>query len=136
MKMRSFLSFWTDVYFAGTGQHFRIFISVVNQDQWIPQIFILLFILFWLIAFIIGFSRWVLSNEFCSFFDIKFWFLFFVGIYPSNYWDRERFGIPCSSSYAWLFHVRIFNLAIIAFYWCRCCVENFFFKFLIVMLLL
>ncbi|CAF2332821.1 unnamed protein product [Rotaria sp. Silwood2] len=81
----------------GTGNHFKSFISFVNQYQWIPQIFSA-FMLFWLTAFVIGFSQLVLA-----------------GIYARYYWDRERFGVPCSSLFASLFRALIFHLGTIAF---------------------
>ncbi|CAF0775776.1 unnamed protein product [Rotaria sp. Silwood1] len=81
----------------GTGNHFKSFIRFVNQHQWIPQVFSA-FMLFWLTAFVIGFSQLVLA-----------------GIYARYYWDRERFGIPCSSLCASLFRALIFHLGTIAF---------------------
>ncbi|CAF0740148.1 unnamed protein product [Rotaria sordida] len=81
----------------GTGNHFKSFISFVNQHQWIPQMFSA-FMLFWLTAFVIGFSQLVLA-----------------GIYARYYWDRERFGVPCSSLCASLFRALVFHLGTIAF---------------------
>ncbi|CAF3959337.1 unnamed protein product [Rotaria sordida] len=80
-----------------TGGHFKLFISFVNQHQWIPQAFSA-FMLFWLIAFVIGFSQLVLA-----------------GIYARYYWDRERFGVPFSSLLASIFHAFVFHLGTIAF---------------------
>ncbi|UJR34024.1 hypothetical protein I4U23_021438 [Adineta vaga] len=81
----------------GTGQHFKSFIQFVNQNQWLPQLFSA-FMLFWLTAFVIGFSQLVLA-----------------GIYARYYWDRERFGVPCSSLFASLFRALIFHLGTVAF---------------------
>ncbi|CAF3658868.1 unnamed protein product [Adineta steineri] len=81
----------------GTGYHFKSFIIFVNQHQWIPQIFSA-FMLFWLTAFVIGFSQLVLA-----------------GIYARYYWERERFGVPCSSLGASLFRALVFHLGTIAF---------------------
>jgi hypothetical protein len=50
----------------GTGYHFQSFIIFVNQHQWIPQIFSV-FMLFWLTAFVIGFSQLVLGKKFFEF---------------------------------------------------------------------
>jgi len=50
----------------GTGQHFKSFISFVNQNQWIPQVFSA-FMFFWLTAFIIGFGELVLGMFFILF---------------------------------------------------------------------
>lgn len=49
------------MYILGTGQHFKAFISFVNQHQWIPQLFSV-FMLFWLIAFVVGFGQLVLGK--------------------------------------------------------------------------
>ncbi|CAF1085517.1 unnamed protein product [Adineta ricciae] len=81
----------------GTGTHFKSFIIFVNEHQWLPQVFSV-FMLFWLTAFVIGFSQLVLA-----------------GIYARYYWDRERFGVPCSSLLASLFRALIFHLGTIAF---------------------
>jgi choline transporter-like protein 2/4/5 len=81
----------------GTGVHFKSFISFVNQNQWIPQVFAA-FMLFWLTAFVIGFSQLVLA-----------------GVYARYYWDRERFGVPCSTLFASLFRAIVFHLGTIAF---------------------
>ncbi|CAF3458018.1 unnamed protein product [Rotaria socialis] len=81
----------------GTGTHFKSFISFVNQHQWIPQVFSA-FMLFWLTAFVIGFSELVLA-----------------GVYARYYWDRERSGVPCSSLLASLLRALVFHLGTIAF---------------------
>ncbi|CAF5042889.1 unnamed protein product, partial [Rotaria sp. Silwood1] len=63
----------------GTGKHFKSFISFVNKNQWLPQVFSA-FMFFWLTAFIIGLSELVLA-----------------GVYVRYYWDKQRFGVPCLS---------------------------------------
>jgi hypothetical protein len=45
----------------GTGVHFKSFISFVNQNQWLPQVFSA-FMMFWLTAFVIGFGQLVLGK--------------------------------------------------------------------------
>jgi choline transporter-like protein 2/4/5 len=45
----------------GTGRHFKSFISFVNQNQWLPQLFAA-FMLFWLTAFIVAFGQLVLGK--------------------------------------------------------------------------
>ena len=45
----------------GTGKHFEAFISFVNQNQWLPQLFAA-FMFFWLTAFVIGFGQLVLGR--------------------------------------------------------------------------
>ncbi|CAF3124472.1 unnamed protein product [Rotaria sp. Silwood2] len=81
----------------GTGQHFKSFISFVNQNQWVPQLFST-FMFFWLTAFIIGFSEIVLA-----------------GVYARYYWDKKRFGVPCLSLGESLLRAFVFHLGTIAF---------------------
>lgn len=81
----------------GSSQHFETFIRFVNEHQWIPQVYSI-FMLFWITAFIIGFSQLVLA-----------------GVYARYYWDRERVGVPCSSLFASFFRALIFHLGTIAF---------------------
>ena len=94
--------------------HFKSFISFVNQHQWIPQVFAA-FMLFWLTAFVIGFSQLVLGKDFHSNSTQKNFIFLIAGVYARYYWDRERYGIPCSSLLASLFRAIIFHLGTIAF---------------------
>ncbi|CAF1313537.1 unnamed protein product [Rotaria sordida] len=81
----------------GTGKHFQSFISFVNENQWLPQVFSA-FMFFWLTAFTIGLSELVLA-----------------GVYARYYWDKKRFGIPCLSLGQSLFRAIVFHLGTIAF---------------------
>ncbi|CAF3470200.1 unnamed protein product [Rotaria sp. Silwood1] len=81
----------------GTGKHFKSFISFVNKNQWLPQVFSA-FMFFWLTAFIIGLSELVLA-----------------GVYVRYYWDKQRFGVPCLSLGQSLFRAIVFHLGTIAF---------------------
>ncbi|CAF1262455.1 unnamed protein product [Rotaria sordida] len=81
----------------GTGKHFKSFISFVNQNQWLPQVFSV-FMFFWLTAFTIGLSELVLA-----------------GVYARYYWDKRRFGIPRSSLGVSFFRAIVFHLGTIAF---------------------
>ncbi|CAF1292237.1 unnamed protein product [Adineta steineri] len=81
----------------GTGRHFKSFISFVNQNQWLPQLYSA-FMLFWLTAFVVGFGELVLA-----------------GVYARYYWDRERFGVPCSSLFSSLIRALVFHMGTIAF---------------------
>ncbi|CAF1660993.1 unnamed protein product, partial [Adineta ricciae] len=81
----------------GTGRHFKSFISFVNKNQWLPQLFSA-FMLFWLTAFVIGLGQLVLA-----------------GVYARYYWDGRRVGIPCSSLCLSLFRALAFHLGTLAF---------------------
>ncbi|CAF5211859.1 unnamed protein product, partial [Rotaria magnacalcarata] len=81
----------------GTGQHFKSFISFVNQNQWLPQVFSA-FMFFWLTAFVVGLSELVLA-----------------GVYARYYWDKRGLGAPCVSLGQSLFRALVFHLGTLAF---------------------
>jgi len=75
--------------------------------------------LFWITAFIIGFSQLVLGMIFYLFVffhsNLIRFLLCLAGVYARYYWDRERFGFPCSSLLASFLRALIFHLGTIAF---------------------
>ncbi|CAF3313153.1 unnamed protein product [Rotaria socialis] len=81
----------------GTGKHFKSFISFVNQNQWLPQVFSA-FMFFWLTAFVVGLSELVLA-----------------GVYARYYWDKQGLGVPCVSLGQSLFRALVFHLGTLAF---------------------
>jgi choline transporter-like protein 2/4/5 len=72
---------------------------------------------FWLTAFIIGFGQLVLGMFYFICFKNTNFFInqILAGVYARYYWDRERFGVPCSSLLASFFRAFVFHLGTIAF---------------------
>lgn len=70
--------------------------------------------LFWLTSFIIGFGQMVLGefDNQNNTFIVRF---ILAGVYARYYWDRSRFGFPCSALIRSLFRCLIFHLGTIAF---------------------